>query len=160
MPAVQRAAEEEEAAQAEQPRRRRNFSITIGGVSVGANGVNVAVGDVNGDGRSSRGPSRTSGGSATAGPAPLKDRLAQETAGRHAGRRALERIANPNRLSTSMADPAERRDDRIVTAERMPGEAQDRARCGRRALTSSSASPPPKPISKVSVEGGARAAKR
>jgi hypothetical protein len=38
----------------EQPRRLPNFSVSLGGVTVGSGGVSVAVGDVNGDGGSAR----------------------------------------------------------------------------------------------------------
>lgn len=69
------AANQQAAAPAQQPdarseRPRRNFSISIGGVTVGTNGVNVAVGDVNGDGGNARSRGRTSssgGGSAGRG---------------------------------------------------------------------------------------------
>jgi hypothetical protein len=58
--------ESEQSEQSEQRERpRRNFSLTIGGVTVGTGGVNVAAGDVTGDGRGesrSRRPARAPAG--------------------------------------------------------------------------------------------------
>jgi hypothetical protein len=48
--------QEEESEQRERP--RRNFSLTIGGVTVGTGGVSVAAGDIDGDGRESSSRSR------------------------------------------------------------------------------------------------------